>query len=556
MRKTKLKHLRSRLSRLRRRREILRVGIGMSSLLLAVLLAAAALFLADWILGMDRLQRGVALAITAALLFWAFRRFTLPWLGQRETLLEVALLVERRERIDSDLVASLEFESPEADRWGSRELEGAVIDSVAKSSKGLRIFRGFSWKPLLGRMAVLSLLLLILGGLSIRFPGHRQAFLNRILLGASRYPTRCVIEEISINGIPVRPAAPGAATPRIPLGRAVAFGVRARGELPSGGEVELKSLVGGLKTTLHLGPVRGPGWYEARLPRLIESVTYGIYLGDDWTDPEPLLIIPLPVVDLVMEAESPSYASAAGSGGVIEGARQISVIEGSRITVGVLSRNKRLREARLNLGEARIPLAASGEDGRLWRLDPAGTPLERVVDPISFQVQVADEDGLELDEPLHGFIRIKPDRPPRVAAGVITRYVLPRGKPKLAYHATDDHGLASLRIHFQVSRPQEEGEVSEEVIPLSGPPPHAELRGDYILNLDRLKLLKDDQVTITLEATDFRGNLPGKSALSEPLVLHITDERGVLAAMMETDEESAQQLDAIIQKELGIGESK
>jgi hypothetical protein len=35
----------------------------------------------------------------------------------------------------------------------------------------------------------------------------------------------------------------------------------------------------------------------------------------------------------------------------------------------------------------------------------------------------------------------------------------------------------------------------------------------------------------------------------------VTDERGVLASLMESDEKSARQLDAIIQRQLGIGGS-
>jgi hypothetical protein len=75
------------------------------------------------------------------------------------------------------------------------------------------------------------------------------------------------------------------------------------------------------------------------------------------------------------------------------------------------------------------------------------------------------------------------------------------------------------------------------------------------VDLAPLGLSKGDQLKLTFEAIDYRGSLAGKSALSEPLILHVTDERGVLAAMVEADERSARQLDAIIQRQLGIGES-
>ncbi len=563
--RSKLRKLRSRLNRLRWRRRILRLGSGVSSLLLSLILLVAAIYLLDWSLGMDRPQRAVLILIAAALFIWILRRLILPWFGKEETVLEMALLVEKREGIDSDLVASLEFESPEADQWGSRELEEAVIDSVAQSSRRLKVSRGFSWMPLLRRAVAMGFSGALLAGIFILFPGHTAAFLDRLLVGSSRYPTRCIIEEIAINGIKVRPApagVPGTGDTRspaetsVPYGRPILVQVRCSGELPREGRVELEAREAGTKATFPLDPDRMPGSYSGTFPRLVESATYQIFLGDDWTDPAPLVVIPLPVVELELSSTPPSYAREnEPSRPPAAGARQISVIEGSRIGVEVKAINKPLRDAILSLGEARYPLAAKDGEGHLWSLTPEGTPFECVLEPIRFQVQVVDADGLNLDNPLEGFIRIQPDRPPRVAAGLITRHVLPTARPRLSYSASDDYGLAALKIHYQVARTEGDAEEREEPIPLPATRQDS-LRGEYSLNLEDLKVVKDDQVTVFLEAVDFRGSLSGESSRSEPLVLHITDERGVLAAMMETDEESARQLDAIIQKQLGIGESK
>jgi hypothetical protein len=69
-------------------------------------------------------------------------------------------------------------------------------------------------------------------------------------------------------------------------------------------------------------------------------------------------------------------------------------------------------------------------------------------------------------------------------------------------------------------------------------------------------LTKGDEVHVTLEAIDFRGANAGQSARSEPIILRVTDESGVLAGLSEADERSARQLDAIIQRQLGIGDGK
>jgi hypothetical protein len=67
-------------------------------------------------------------------------------------------------------------------------------------------------------------------------------------------------------------------------------------------------------------------------------------------------------------------------------------------------------------------------------------------------------------------------------------------------------------------------------------------------------------VKLTLEVTDYRGENEqgqpvGQSHASESLVLEISDESGVLAAIGEADERSEQRLTDIIKRQLGIGET-
>ena len=68
------------------------------------------------------------------------------------------------------------------------------------------------------------------------------------------------------------------------------------------------------------------------------------------------------------------------------------------------------------------------------------------------------------------------------------------------------------------------------------------------------ELAKGDRLRLTVEAVDYRGNLPGESYLSDPLVLEISDESGVLSAISEADERSEERLTDIIKQQLGIGE--
>src|SRR6187399_2018142 len=92
---SRLNELRSRLTKLHRLRRGARLGTAWCAVAVAVLWCLAALFLIDWTLEMTRLQRVIALAAAAGAVYWAYRRFAAPLLHDGESLLDVALLVER-----------------------------------------------------------------------------------------------------------------------------------------------------------------------------------------------------------------------------------------------------------------------------------------------------------------------------------------------------------------------------------------------------------------------------------------------------------------------------
>ena len=75
--------------------------------------------------------------------------------------------------------------------------------------------------------------------------------------------------------------------------------------------------------------------YQGRLPRLVNSVSYQVYLGDTWTGPLEVRVIPLPVVTVTLDPHPPSYAITGDEeeAGVREGTRQIAVVEGSSVTL-------------------------------------------------------------------------------------------------------------------------------------------------------------------------------------------------------------------------------
>jgi hypothetical protein len=294
--------------------------------------------------------------------------------------------------------------------------------------------------------------------------------------------------------------------------------------------------------------------YRGELPRLVDSVRFQAFLGDDWTEPAEILAIALPVVTIALDAKDPDYAADAGTRlDAQAGARQISVIEGTSVAVELKCTNKSLKSAVLTIGEKQFPLTPLNSGRQAWRLASEGTPLAEITEPVRYEVQVVDVDGLGLAEPIQGFIRLRSDRLPRITTALVTQFVLPTGKPRITYGVADDYGVAQLRFNVQILHA--DGTTQDQLInrPIEGGPQKV-LQGRYPLDLASMNLVKGDQLKLTLEACDFRGKRPGHWAAGEPLVLHVTDERGVLAAMSETDQRSARQLESIIQRELGIGD--
>jgi len=569
---TRLTDLHRQLSSLRRRRRRVRWATAWAGAAVSLLVVLAAAFALDWVFEMTRPQRVLLLGLCAGGFFWAVRRYCRPYLGQRESERQLAILVERAHQIDSDLVAALDFEQPEAKRWGSVELEEAVIDQASRLTGTLDIGRGVSTEAMRSRLQLLAMAVAVWLAAVIIAPGHVAVFFDRLMLGVRHYPTRTTIELIKVGGVEIDPERPGLKPVRVFFGEPVKIQVYcAPRHVPNeAGRVELVGRRSGLRTTLTLEPRdEGSRIFEAEWARPSEDAAFQVFLDDAWTDPGLLSVAAPPVVELRAEVIPPLYA---GKGDdrlrLPPGLLQFSVVEGSQVALELTS-DHRLESAELAVGDRRWPFRELGdrpdEQGRYcYRWEDQESPLGTVVEMTRFSVQVTDIEGQRLERPLEGLVRIQADHPPRVAAAAVTRFVLPGGRPQVQYRAIDDYGIASLEAVVEVLRASGETEETEKAVyqlPADAKP-EKNIEGSLPLRLDELGgggdrrgLRKGDQVKLTLRATDYRGRRPGKSALCDPLVFEITDEQGILANMLEADRHSAQQLRVMIERQLGIGES-
>ena len=594
-----LAELRARLADLRRRRRRICLGTAYLGLGLIALWTAAVVFPLDWWLVMSRLQRAICFAAAAGVGYWAFRRTCRPWLARRETEFDVALLVERFEKIDTDLIAAVQFDSPEAAGWGSAQLERAVIDRAAAMGPRIDVGQGLSRRQLGRRAALLAATLVIWAGVAFWAPDHVAAFLRRLAFSSRPYPTMTRIDSITVKSHPVdrraqdapvawhtvsgRAADPGGEPLEILYGHRVRLEIECSGVLPENGRAEFAVVRDGRqaqRSIVELRRVEGSSVYTGELDRLQEETHYELYLGDARTDPGVLTVIELPRAEIALEVVPPGYVAAATEAKPPEippGLRQVTVAEGSRVSIR-LNSDRPLDTANVSLKRTDVAPAekkrfamrsieADRPDaaGACWLLDADDTPLAAIGGPVEFAVDVTDPFGQHLKEPIEGRVDIRADEPPRVAGAIITPYVLPVAEPSIAFRATDDHGVARVAIAYEVIHgdglPDPEREITIWKGPTEaseGPPPRDTGPGNrFAFDLRPLGLQKGDQLRVTLKAVDYRGTAEGKPGLSnEPLLFRVTDERGVRAMIADEDRQSAQELDKMIRWQLGIGGSR
>ena len=219
---------------------------------------------------------------------------------------------------------------------------------------------------------------------------------------------------------------------------------------------------------------------------------------------------------------------------------------------------------------SRWDLVRQEDPPNVWRLTGA-TPFLNVTNEFSFEVHVRDRDGLQPESPIRGFVRLRSDQPPTATMDLVHRVVLPQARPVVGFRVTDDFGISQLLLHLSIQRQHNEGlatdsspeptsadrrtqtiQLGESWLPASKLPYH----GRHTIDMAALKLSKGDQVKLTIEVFDYRGETAGKSTLSDAVVLDISDEAGVLAAIAEADENSEERLSEVIKQQLGIGDEK
>ncbi|OYW16930.1 MAG: hypothetical protein B7Z55_13555, partial [Planctomycetales bacterium 12-60-4] len=296
------------------------------------------------------------------------------------------------------------------------------------------------------------------------------------------------------------------------------------------------------------------GEFVFETPQVVESTQIVVRAGDAESDPVEIHVVPLPVVDVSWTATPPAYAQGGPMGSIAPGARQFAALQGSQLDLVATAINKPLKTVELKLGKTSVPLIADTESrGMVWRL-PKDAAVRELSDPLHYELNIVDIDGLRPRPTISGDIRLQTDRLPRVAAAVVSRRVLPTAAPKISFGATDDFGIREIRWQVEVVKADGTRQTdSRRVYTTNQQGTERTVKRESALDLAPYKLEKGDEIRVTVVADDFRGEFPSNSGFSEPLVFDVTDLNGIYESLLEVDQQSAKQLDEIIERELGIG---
>ncbi|MFN0067146.1 MAG: DUF4175 family protein [Limisphaerales bacterium] len=403
---------------------------------LAALVAAglAAVMLLDWLVGLPRAARAVALVgLLAAGGSVAFRRLVRPLRSPPDNLAFARRVERRHPELAGRLRATLEL----APRVGELREGAGYVRALAGETARLTAaadWRGVIPADRVRRLAwrVLPALLLVLG-LGMVWRATAWPLLQRALLVEVARPLRTRIVEVQVPVLVGR-------------GDDVPWVVRAEGILPRRAFVEVEFTAGG-RQRLELAPVPGRrGVFSNTLAAASESLVARARAGDGDAGPFPVEVVPRPAFrSLAAVVEPPAYT---GLGPTNRPLDDLVLLRGSRVMLeGELTGPVAAAELQLaGLEDART-LAANTNTTRLQAEFTADDP--RLT---GFRLALRDPRGITSRDDALYRVQLVADRPPQV------RLVAPARREELAtaratipvgIEARDDYGVGTLRVVVQ-----------------------------------------------------------------------------------------------------------
>lgn len=557
---TRLSALQNQLNLLSLRKRHARRLVGIARLVVICCISLGILFVTDWV-GLPGVRHRVVLQSIATVSIGVLTfTYILPTIRRWDRPVEIAIDLENQLGGRNDLVAALQFEHCPS-LPGSKVLMNAVVENVAALSQSIKFNiqddeRRLRW-PILATAHVVAL-----SAASVAFPGHAKTFVNRMLLGSAHYPTRTQISMVQLNGMPLEMVGAKPEDARITLGQPVIFQVQWDGLIPNEGTLELSDSSNAQRSRLPL--VRSKvnnRLFVGRIPRLLQTLQYRIILGDAYTELAGLIASKPVLLKPTLRVIPPKYARKSPEPETTSDFLNVEVLTGSSVQLSILAQNKTLADATLTVNTkphaGKYALRSDTERPGHWTLPFHESPLRMIMEPISFSIQVTDHEGLKLEEPLVGLVRVRPDRPPEVETHADYRVILPSARPSVSFELDDDHGIANATLTAKIHRRNGGADslTLEVPIPSAGMNQSLPIVGRFPFDIRSFNAARADRIECVLMVADYRGDKLGESTASRPITFVVGNQSDILTELGKTDRFSEQQLDEIIQRQFGLGKN-
>ncbi|RMD84702.1 MAG: DUF4175 family protein, partial [Lentisphaerae bacterium] len=403
-------------------------------------------FLCDWLTDFPFVVRLLLLAGGIAYaLYWFWRG---PWQEIKTPLDEerLSLIAEKHlPELHSRLISTVQLRKQDLNKLArvmSPDLVKALFRQTYETVPKVPITNVVdrSWmKQVLPRLIIGVLLW---GSVAALFPAHARVFLQRLVWPYATYPTRTRIEKVEYPAV-------------IPEQTAFIIKVKAAGEIPITGQLELTSAKG-FSAMLELKPMNHqPSWFQVQVPPLLEKTTALIKLGDARSEEIILKPTPRPHIKSIKLMITPPAYTRIKPFTVNQG--NAKVVAGSKIELRLTS-TKPLRKARLMArGKTQLQPEMQTESPTVW------TSSFVAEQSFAYSFELIDSQDLQSTNLPEYRVSVQPDRPPRIIIKIPEGAweMAPQSKMPFAFQVEDDYRISRIRIMYHIVAKNAAGEFSE-----------------------------------------------------------------------------------------------
>jgi len=428
-----------RLNALRRRYRAVGMSKGIAMLLGALSLLLLAQALSDWWFDLPWFARAGFLLADLAVLGTIYRRHLHDAVRRRLNLAETALLVEKKwPLLQQSVIAAVQLtEGRSYSTRGSQQLVDTMLEQARARTTNL------NFKEVVPLRAVRKWLLgggaavLLAVGTALAAWPSSVALIERIFLLNVPLPTKTIVVPIT------RDLA-------IPVGTDVEISAQAQGIIPTHGRVTVTYATGAPQEFPVAVLPDKPATFSFTLHNVQTAFKYSFTLNDGH-GPEFTVTAKVPPSVTAIECEQffPDYT---GLPSRKLAPTELALLAGSHLKVRATSTDP-LKSAKVVLQGVTQTIDAT--------LDSAGTHIEADIpipakDLAGFSLHLVDQSGVSSANETVYPIQIIPDAPPVVKILEPTddhETITLRAKPVIAFDASDDYGLTSLTIDYQIIPP-------------------------------------------------------------------------------------------------------